>query len=171
MKSSPIIRHMTSATKYQTRTTFLELLRHLSTVAKERRIDLDLAADQPVVLVVDNASSHCGDFMESMESSNFGKLAYKFKEDETIIVFYTLPRRTHTLQSGDQMINKSLRAYTRRQAKLRVLQHTVAVHQGIKDIRSLDFSEVTARFLHHLFYFFNQWNPAFNENIFDALAG
>lgn len=84
----------------------------------------------PAVLVVDGAPSHNADLMVAVPPS---KYLWQLVATPWLFIYFTIPCRSHTLQSGDRSVNLSLRNHTRREAKLRQLLHMVQVAQGSAD--------------------------------------
>ena len=73
-----------------------------------------------------------------------------------IYLLLGLPNRSHMLNSGDQLVNRSLRAHCRQRAKLRLLRHCMDIVDGkIPPGTPLDMSEGTVKPL--LTLWVSQW--------------
>ena len=83
----------------------------------------------PSVLLVDNVSSHLNyDTLVKIESPT-GFHIYHVPGTH-IYLLLGLPNRSHMLNSGDQLVNRSLRAHCRQRAKLRLLRHCMDIVDG-----------------------------------------
>lgn len=82
------------------------------------------------LLTLDGAPAHHKEDL----MTPFGQHLFRSQLHPDIFIFFTLPGRSHTLQVGDKLVNKTLRDHTRRAAKLRLLEHCLNGAQGITSI-------------------------------------
>lgn len=127
--ASPVIYTDHSDSKFQTKGTYITLLKKINSAVQTANPD-----GGPYIVTVDGAPAHHHDLMDAVVGgAQTSASLYKVKEHADMYIFVTLPRRSHTLQSGDRLVNVTLRDFTRNQAKLRMLHHLMGVAQGQPD--------------------------------------
>ena len=109
----------------------------------------------PSILLVDNVSSHLNyDTLVKIESPR-GFHIYHVPGTH-IYLLLGLPKRSHMLNSGDKLVNRSLRAHCRQRANLRLLRHCMHIVDGkIPPRTPLDMSEGTIK--HVLTLWVSHW--------------
>lgn len=116
--------------KNQTHATFFELLDEINKRVRGVKVKLGVPADYPIVVVIDNVPSHIDkEEVEPVVGQKVCKHLYVARRSG-IYLYHGLPWRSHELNSGDFLINKSLRDHIRRRTKLRVLHHAIAISEG-----------------------------------------
>ena len=61
-------------------------------------------------------------------------------------LFLGIPNRSHVLNSGDQLVNVTLRSQIRQRSKFRLLRHCMAIKEGrVPPGTALDMSEQTVK--------------------------
>ena len=135
--------------KTQTSTTFHRLLQEVQRRHVVRAQSLGFPPDTPLLVVIDNAPSHC-----TMEASVQGAVARHSvwltqpKDIPNLFIMLTSKNRSHELTSGDQLINLNFRTHVRQSAKLRVMNHFLAVRRGkLPPGTPLDVGEATMKAL------------------------
>ena len=135
--------------KTQTGVTFLRLIENLEKRHRERNVERGLDGDTPMVVIVDNAPSHCVADVENIPRATRQSLwLSKVNGLSHVYLIMTRKNRSHELNSGDQLINLSFRSHLRQTAKLRVMNHFLAVRRGkIPPATPLDVGEATMKAL------------------------
>ena len=109
------------------------------------KAEYDLPPDSPGVLLIDNVSSHINKEVLRSIKSPTGFTIYHVVGTHVYLLM-GLPNRSHCLNSGDQMVNKTLRDTCRQKAKLRLLKHCLKIADGMLTPGTpLDMTEVTCR--------------------------
>jgi hypothetical protein len=102
----PRVVHHHAPKKTQTTTTFLQLLTAVDTKMASVRRRTNLPSEQPCIIVVDNAPSHCSLPVVIGGIRQCDKLV---RFSDTCFLYLTIKNRSHFLNSGDQLINRTLR--------------------------------------------------------------
>lgn len=101
--------------------TFTTLMRKLAAQLVQVKNNKGVLENAPCIVVLDGAPAHNNDTMIRVDGKS--KSLWQMQEFPWMYVMFTLPNRSHTLQSGDRHINLTLRETTRRMSKLRTLSH------------------------------------------------
>jgi hypothetical protein len=134
--------------KMQTGATWSNLLCCLAVVLQGWRQAHGLPAEHPVVVVCDNVGSHSKAGLQRPAGDIVCDHLWQSIQWPEMFLFFILPRRSHTLQSGDFHVNLSLRRHTRSQAKMRIVNHFLSIHLGdIPDETPLATGEVVMKML------------------------
>ena len=122
----PPIYHDHAAKKTQTHITFQRFTQELEKRLSLMREENNFPANSPAVLLMDNVSSQIDKSKLARINSPIGFTIYHVA-DTHLYVLLGLPKRSHALNSGGQLDNRTLRDTCRQKAKLRLLEHCIAI--------------------------------------------
>ena len=106
-------------------------------------MQLALPENYPLLLLVDNVSSHSKEGLLSIGASSHLWCHLDFTN---LYLMFGLPNLSHLTNPGDQSVNLSLRALIRRASKMRVVAHTLELARGqLPPGTRLEFSEAVVK--------------------------
>ena len=85
-----------------------------------------MAPETPLLVIIDNAPSHCTLDIESMGAARHSIWLSKPKDFPNLYLVVTCKNRSHELNSGDQFVNLNFRTHVRQSANRVIIEAPVS---------------------------------------------